>query len=130
MKRGVRIKIGNLTNIVKIMVLAGVSVGGTESIRLKLENAKAPTMIPKIIIIILIEIHSPKKIIPNNKGTIENIQPKMNELQIFPNRIVLIEIGQAINLSRVLDRVSQGKTTGPIEVDVINKTIAIKPDII
>ena len=87
-------------------------------------------MMPKIIIKIFMEAHSPKKSMPNNNGTIENIHPKMNELQIFPKRIVLIEIGQAINRSRVFDRVSHGKTTGPIDVDVMNITMAINPDII
>jgi len=129
MKRGVRIKIGNFTNIVKIMVFAGVSVGGTERIRLKHENAKVPTIIPSNIIRIFILSQIPKKIIPINKGTIEKMQPKINELQIFPIKIVLIEIGHVISLSKVFARVSHGKTTGPIDVEVMNITIAINPDI-
>jgi len=130
MKRGLRNNKGNLINMVNIMVLAGVSVGGTDSIRLKLENAKAAKIIARIIIKILIEYHRPKIIIPSINGTNAKIKPKMKELQILPKRIVLIEIGQAINLSNVFARVSHGNTTGPIEVEVMNKIIAINPDTI
>ena len=130
MKRGLRNNKGNLINMVNIMVLAGVSVGGTDSIRLKLENAKAAKIIARIIIKIFIEYHRPKIIIPSINGTNAKIKPKMKELQILPKRIVLIEIGQAINLSNVFARVSHGNTTGPIEVEVMNKIIAINPETI
>ena len=120
---------GNLTKTVRIIVFDGVSVGGVESIRLNEENAKAATKIPSIIIKIFNEIHNPKINIPKINGTIEKIQPKAKELQILPNRIVFIEIGHAINLSRVLILVSHGNTTGPIEVAVKNRVIAISPDI-
>jgi len=53
----------------------------------------------------------------------------MNELHIFPNNIVLIDTGHVINLSKVFLIVSQGKTIGPIEVEVKKIIIAIKPDI-
>jgi len=128
MKRGLRNNKGNLINMVNIIVLAGVSVGGTDSMRLKLENAKEASIIPRMIIKMFIEYHIPKKIIPSINGTNEKIKPKMKELQILPKRIVLIEIGQAINLSNVFARVSHGNTTGPIEVEVMNKTMAINPD--
>ena len=128
--RGLRNNKGNLINMVNIMVLAGVSVGGTDSIRLKLENAKAAKIIARTIIKIFIEYHRPKIIIPSINGTNAKIKPKMKELQILPKRIVLIEIGHAINLSNVLARVSHGNTTGPIEVEVMNKIIAINPDTI
>jgi len=52
----------------------------------------------------------------------------MNELHMFPNKIVLIEIGQVISLSKFLLIVSQGNTIGPIEVEVKKTTIPISPD--
>ena len=114
---------------VRIIVFAGVSVGGAESIRLKEEKAKAATNTPSKIIKIFKEIHKPKINIPKSNGTIDKIQPKISELQIFPIKIVFIEIGHAISLSRVLILVSHGNTTGPIEVAVKNRVIAISPDI-
>ena len=121
---------GNLTKIVRIIVEAGVSVGGTERIKLNDENENDANIIPGININKLRLFHSSKKIIPSNRGTMENIKPKMNELQTFPRSIVFIEMGQVINRSRVFCLVSQGNTTGPIEVDVRKSTIAIKPEII
>lgn len=130
MKRGLRNNRGNLISMVNIMVLAGVSVGGTESMRLKLENAKAANIIPGIIIKIFIEYQRPKIITPRIKGTNEKIKPKMKLLQILPKRMVLIEMGHAISLSKVFARVSHGNTTGPIEVEVMNKIMAINPETI
>jgi len=121
---------GNLTIIVNIIVLAGVSVGGTDRIRLKLENAKAAMIIPIMMINMFKDDHNPKMIIPKTIGIIENIQPKKKELHTLPSKIVFIEIGHAINRSKVFCRVSHGNTTGPIEVEVKNKTIAISPEII
>ena len=121
---------GNLIKIVRIIVEAGVSVGGTERIKLNDENENDANIIPGININKLRLFHSSKKIIPNNRGIMENIKPKMNELQTFPRSIVFIEMGQVINRSRVFCLVSQGNTTGPIEVDVRKSTIAIKPEII
>jgi hypothetical protein len=115
--------------MVKIIVEAGVSVGGTESIRLKDENEKAANNKPGIKSKMFILFHSPRKIMPSMSGTVENTHPKRKELQTFPRRIVLIEMGQVIKRSRVFCRVSQGKTTGPMDVDVKNNTIVISPDI-
>ncbi len=120
---------GNLISIVRIIVDAGVSVGGTERIKLNEENENAANNIPGIKINKLIVFHNSRKTIPRIKGTVANIHPKSNELQTFPISIVLIEIGQVINRSSVFCLVSQGKTTGPIEVDVKKRTIAIKPEI-
>lgn len=53
----------------------------------------------------------------------------MNELQILPISIVLIEIGQVIKRSNVPRIVSQGKIMGPIDVEVKKITIAIIPEI-
>jgi len=121
---------GNLIRIVRIIVFAGVSVGGTERIKLKEENENADKIIPGIKIKRLMSLHSSRNIIPRIKGTVENMHPKRKELHTFPKRIVLIDIGQVINRSRVFCLVSQGKTTGPMEVDVKNSTIAINPLII
>jgi hypothetical protein len=120
---------GNLINMVKIIVEAGVSVGGAERIKLKEENEKAANSIPGIIISKLRFFQKSKKAIPNIKGIIQNRDPKINELQTFPRSMVLIEIGQVISRSRVFCLVSHGNTTGPIDVEVKNKTIAIKPEI-
>ena len=58
------------------------------------------------------------------------MQPKKNELQTFPSKMVFIEIGHVINRSKVFCRVSHGNTTGPIDVEVKNNTIAISPETI
>ena len=116
--------------IVKIIVEAGVSVGGTESIKLNEENENAANKIPGIRISKFIPFHNSKKMIPNNKGTVENIHPKRKELHTLPRRIVLIEIGQVIRRSRVFCLVSHGKTTGPMDVEVRKSTIVISPEII
>ena len=121
---------GNLTSIVKIIVDAGVSVGGTERIRLKEENENAANKIPGIKIKRFIPFHSSKKIIPKSKGTVEKMQPKRKELHTFPSKMVLMDIGQVIKRSRVFCLVSQGNTTGPIDVEVRKRTIVISPEII
>ncbi len=127
--RGLMNIIGNLTKIVKIIVLAGISVGGTERINEKLENASAAMIIPKAIKRKFIWI-SKNKITPRIKGMVEKTQPKTSELHKFPTKIVFIEIGHVINLSRVICLVSHGNTTGPIEVEVRKSTMAIRPEII
>lgn len=70
-----------------------------------------------------------KKIIPNTKGIDENNNPNIEDPQILPNKTVLIEIGHVINRSNVFCLVSHGNTTGPIDVDVKNKIMAINPEI-
>jgi hypothetical protein len=115
--------------IVKIIVFAGISVGGTDNIKLKLENDKAATIIPIMMINIFIEGWIDKKIIPNTRGINENITPNIEDPQTLPNKTVFIEIGQVINRSSVCCLVSHGNTTGPIDVDVKNKTMAINPEI-
>jgi len=109
---------GNLIRMVKTIVFPGVSVEGTESIRLKHAKDKPAMTIPVIMRIIFIEISVDKKIIPNIRGIEEKIIPYIKVLQTLPIRIVFIEIGHVINLSNVLLIVSQGKTIGPIEVEV------------
>ena len=121
---------GNLIRIVKIIVEAGVSVGGTERIRLKEEKENAANKIPSIKIKRFIPFHSSKKMTPKSKGTIEKIQPKRNELHTLPSKMVLMEIGHVIKRSRVFCLVSQGNTTGPIDVEVRKRTIVINPEII
>ena len=121
---------GNLISIVKIIVEAGVSVGGTERIKLNEENENAANNIPGITINKLMLFHNSKTIMPSIKGTVEKIHPKKNELQTFPRSMVLIETGHVINRSRVFCLVSHGNTTGPIEVDVKKRTMVIKPEII
>ena len=66
---------GNLIKIVKIIVEAGVSVGGAERIKLNEENENAAKTIPGIKINKLKLFHSSKNTKPNNRGTMENIQP-------------------------------------------------------
>jgi hypothetical protein len=92
---------GNLIIMVSIIVLAGVSVGGTERIKLKEENANAANRIPGIMINKFMLFQSPKKMIPSINGTLEKIHPNIKELHTFPNKIVLIEIGHVINRSNV-----------------------------
>ena len=71
---------GNFTKMVRIIVLAGVSVGGTDNIKLKLEKAKAAMMIPIMMIKMFKEDHNPKMIRPKTIGIVENIQPKKRTL--------------------------------------------------
>jgi hypothetical protein len=54
----------------------------------------------------------------------------MKQAHTSPKRIVLIEIGQVINLSRVFCLVSHGNVTGAIEVEERKSTIAINPETI
>jgi hypothetical protein len=120
---------GNLIDKVKIIILPGLSVGGTERIILKQANEKAPRMIPAMIIAKLRLFHNEKINIPRNNGGNEKIIPNMKEPQTSPKRIVLIDIGHVIKRSKVFWRVSQGKTTGPIDAAVKNNTIAMRPDV-
>lgn len=129
-KRGLMNIRGNFMSMVKIIVEAGVSVGGTESIRLKDENEKAANSNPGIKSKRFMLFQSSRKMIPNSNGTVENILPKRKELHTFPRSIVLMEMGQVIKRSRVFCRVSQGNTTGPMDVEVRNSTIVIRPEII
>lgn len=121
---------GNLINIVKVITLAGVSDGGIDKIVLKQENENDANIIPKIIIAKFIEFQNEKIEMHNINGTIEITEPNMKDAQTSPNNIVFIEIGQVINLSSVFCLVSQGKTTGPIDVADKKRTIAINPETI
>jgi hypothetical protein len=129
-KRGLININGNLIRMVKIIVDAGVSVGGTERIKLKEEKEKAANNIPGIKISKFITFQSSKNIMPKISGTVENMKPKRKELHTFPISMVFIEIGHVIKRSSVFCRVSQGNTTGPIEVEVKKRTIVINPEII
>ena len=129
MNRGLKNNIVNLSKRVKIIIFPGVSVGGDDRIRLKLEKTKAPMNIAMRIINKFIFIWIEKNKIPKIRGTNEKINPNKNELNILPNNIVFIEIGQVISRSNVFRIVSQGKTNGPIDVAVKKRTIAISPEI-
>lgn len=119
---------GNLINTVKIIVLAGVVVGGTDNMRLKLAKDNAAMSIPKIKRIKLDEIGNDKNIYPKTRGINEKIIPNKKELHKLPNKMVLIETGHVINRSNVFRIVSHGKITGPIDVVVKNRTIVISPE--
>ena len=67
--------------------------------------------------------------IPKINGIDENNKPYINEPQILPTNIVLIETGQVVNLSKVPRIVSHGKIIGPNDVEVKKRTIAIIPEI-
>jgi len=66
---------GNLIRMVKTIVFPGVSVEGTERIRLKQANAKHATIIPIMIIMRFIESCVDKNISPKIKGIEEKIIP-------------------------------------------------------
>ena len=121
---------GNLINIVRIIVFAGVSVGGTERIKLNDENENAANKIPGINNNKFNDFHKSKNMIPRMRGTMENKHPNKKELHTFPRRMVFIETGHVISLSKVFCLVSQGNTTGPIEVEVKKSTITINPEMI
>lgn len=70
-----------------------------------------------------------RNITPKIKGIDEINKPYINEPQILPTSIVLIETGQVVNRSNVPRIVSHGKIIGPNEVEVKNRTIAIIPEI-
>lgn len=111
------------------MIFPGLSVGGIDKMILKVANVNEPIKIPNIITIRLREFQNENMSMPNMNGTKEKMIPNINDPQISPNKIVLMEIGQVISRSRVFCLASQGKTTGPIEAAVKNKTIAMRPDI-
>lgn len=119
---------GNLIKICKIIVFPGFLVGGAEIIKLKLENTRADIIIAVIIRKKLIVNPLDRKVTPKINGTDENNKPYINEPQILPNNIVLIEIGHVVNRSKVPRIVSQGKIIGPNEVEVKKRTIAIIPE--
>jgi hypothetical protein len=127
--RGLMNTNGNLIRTVNIIVFPGVSVEGTESIRLKQAKAKPAINIPAIIRRILTVNSVDRKIIPIIKGIEEKIIPYRDVLQTLPNNIVFIDIGQVTNLSNVFLAVSHGKTIGPIEVEVRKMIIVINPEI-
>jgi hypothetical protein len=66
---------GNLIRTVKTIVLPGVSVEGTDKMRLKHANANPATIIPIITINRFTESSIDRKIIPNIRGSEENIIP-------------------------------------------------------
>ena len=70
-----------------------------------------------------------RNITPRIKGIEENNKPYINEPQILPINIVLIETGHVIKRSKVPRIVSHGKIIGPNEVEVKKRTIAIIPEI-
>jgi len=127
-KSGLMNNRGNLINTVRIIVLAGVVVGGTDNIRLKLAKDNAVINIPTINRIKLAEIGKDKNIYPKTRGIDENMIPNKKELHRLPNKMVLIETGHVISRSNVFRIVSHGKITGPMDVVVKNRTIVINPE--
>jgi hypothetical protein len=75
MNRGLINTNGNLIRMVKTIVFPGVSVEGTESIRLKHANAKPAIIIPMMIMMRFIENSDDKNIIPKIRGIEEKIIP-------------------------------------------------------
>jgi hypothetical protein len=69
MKRGLMNTSGNLMRIVRTMVFPGVSVEGTERMRLKLANASPATIMPRAITNGFIVRIVDKNIAPNMSGT-------------------------------------------------------------
>lgn len=112
-----------------IIVFPGEVAGGIEIRRLNVEKTRLPIIIPGIITKRLMDSATEKKIAPIVNGMKEKSIPYKDELQRSPRRIVFIEIGLVINLSRVLRIVSHGRTIGPIDVDVRKISIAINPEI-
>ena len=129
MNNGLKNNIVNLSRRVKIIMFPGISVGGADKIRLKLEKTKAARKIAVRIISKFIFIWIEKNKIPKIRGIKVKINPNKNELNILPNNIVFMETGQVIKRSNVFRIVSQGKTNGPIDVAVKKRTIAISPEI-
>lgn len=75
MNKGLMNIIGNFMRIVKTIVFPGVSVEGTESMRLKQENANPANIIPTIRRMKLIERGIDKNNIPKIRGMEENDAP-------------------------------------------------------
>jgi len=120
---------GNLISTVRIIVFAGVVVGGADNIRLKLAKDNAAIIIPTTKRIIFIESGKDKNKYPKIRGIDENIMPNKNELHKLPIKIVLIESGHVIKRSNVFRIVSHGNITGPMDVVVKKRTIVINPEI-
>ena len=84
-------------------------------------------MIPKPKIIGL-EISTPINI-QTIMGNIEIRAPKRNEENMSPRKIVHIEIGEDISLSKVLDLASHGTIAGPTDVAAKKAVIPSNPGI-
>ena len=75
MKRGLMNTSGNLMRIVRTIVFPGVSVEGTERMRLKLANASPATIMPRATSIGFIIRTVDKNMIPRMSGTKEKSTP-------------------------------------------------------
>jgi hypothetical protein len=98
-----------------------------ENIRPIAEKQNAASIIPKIRIkgcMIVTPIA-----IPNKTGINEIATPKNTDASISPINIVVMETGLAASLSRFLDCVSVGATTGETDVEVKKTVIPSSPAI-
>jgi len=120
----IKIKV-NFIKVDNIIIFDGLSVAGAEINSPKEEKQKAAMIVP--IIKGRLIISNPSKITPTRKIKKVIKSPNKREAIISPKMIAHKAIGAETNLSKVLMRVSQGVTTGPIDETVTKSAIANKP---
>ena len=115
---------GNLIKLDNIIIFDGLSVGGAEINIPNEEKQKAAKIVPTIRFKLIISI--PSKTILTKKMKKVIPRPNKKEAITSPKIIAHREIGDEINLSKVLIRVSHGAITGPIEETVTKSVIPNK----
>ena len=117
---------GNLIIKERIMILAGISVGGAESITPKQANAKHPRIKAPINTTGAMSVRPIAS--PITTGIMATIKPKASDAHISPKSSVVKVMGEATRRSSVRAIVSQGKTAGPIELAVNKRTMPSRPE--
>jgi len=105
----------------------GLSAGRAESKIPKTEKQKAATTVPNIKEKVIISTPSKNTLAKIIKKQIKS--PKKTEAKTSPSKIAHKEIGEDINLSKVLILVSQGAITGVIAETAKKRAIPNKPEI-
>lgn len=118
---------GNLIRVAKSIISEGLSVGEAEIKIPKVEKQKAAITIPIIKDKLIISDPIRMKLIKRIKELIK--RPKITEAIISPKIIAQREIGEEINLSKVLIFVSQGAMTGVMAETEKKRAIPKRPGI-
>jgi len=118
---------GNLITVASIMIVEGVSVGGTDNRMPKAAKQKAAMTMEKPKIKGLTTV-TPRKY-PMMTVNIEIMSPKRKDANTSPRNIDHAEIGADASLSKVLCLVSNGMIPGPIDVAVKKTAIPSSPGI-
>lgn len=118
---------GNLINVDNIIIFDGLSVGGDEISSPKDEKQKAARIVPTIRLKLIMPV--PSKITQTKKIKRVIKRPNKRDAIISPKIMAHRAIGAETNLSKVLNLVSHGAITGPIDETVTKRAIPSKPGI-